>query len=215
MRTIICVLAALILAGCWEAEPDRDSLGELRNTVASFPVEVKGVMSRWAANRVAYGYMLNSAQRGDDHLGTIRCIANGAQHFSDPVFDIQVSDMLLCLTRMGTTPYLGCLDVILSDKADEHPDRECSWIGHRTGLAPDEIPDDFRADRISDDEIAWALVGLPPPPKEIQILLLGLPGMLGRAGALCIQAKRDWACAPNPFDAEPGTSSAATGGGDR
>ena len=208
----VSIALATSVAGCWEADPDKDTLGDLRDQVAGFPIEVKHVMASWAANRVAYGYILNNSNRGDDHLGTIRCVKDDKPHFSDPVFDLPVGDMLACLNKHGTSTYFQCLKYLLEDAADEHPDRECSWIGFRTGLSPDEVPDEFKAERATVDDITRALLG-PPPPLEIQLLLMGLPGIMGPSGAFCIQ-RVDWACAPDPFGGPPGTS-ASSGGGDR
>ncbi len=216
IRNVLCaaaLAASVAPIACWEADPDQDTLAELQGVVSGWPLEIKHAMAKWQANRIALGYLMGRYDKGEDYIGTIRCVNKGIPHFSDPVIDVTVTAVIKCLRDTGTATYLECLDLILSDRADEYPDRECSWIGHRTGFAPDEIPDDFRAERLADKDLTWGLVGLPPPPIEIQLMLLGLPGMMGARGALCPQGVR-WACAP-AFGDVPGTTGAATGGGDR
>lgn len=196
------------IAGCWEAEPDGDTMGELRDTVASFPIELKTSMARWAANRVAFGYV---AAHGEGYIGDIDCYnpSSKVRRFAQ----ITLQDMLKCLSAMQTTTYRGCLDIILENTYQEHVDDgyvECKWNRFTKDLAPEEMPPEAEADRVMQGDMTWVLIGLPPPPLEIQMMLLGVHGVLGPKGALCPQGV-DWACAPSPFGDAPGGSS----GGDR
>ncbi len=210
MRAIIAVLVVSVTMaiGC-KAVPDGDDLDRLMEQVAGIPTEIRSVMAKWAANRTAYGYLLH--YQSSTQLGTSGCEDDSGK----PVFvkPVQMSKMYACLNTMQTTTYLECLALILTDIADETPDLFCEWNTHQSGLAPDEIPVEFKADRITDQNIADALLG-PPPPLEIQLMLMGLPGMVGPGGALCPQGV-DWACVDNPLDDAPPSTAAASGGGDR
>lgn len=210
MRTILCALAALIIAGCWEAEPDQDTFGELRDQVASFPIEIKMVMGRWAANRVAYGYMLGF-NTSDNDIGQLMCNNPDRPGVSIRVA-VTVVDMLKCLGTNRTTIYKECLQLIKEEREDERSGGPCEWESFVHAFDPENVPHEFDAERATVDDITRALLG-PPPPLEIQLLLMGLPGVMGPGGAFCIQSV-DWACAPDPFSGPPGTS-ASSGGGDR
>jgi hypothetical protein len=214
-RLFLRLVAAMALSviGC-KAVPDEDTLDRLRNHVASIPIEVRSVMAKWAANRTAYGYLLH--YQGDAQLGTIECEDESGKPVLVKI--APMSKMYECLNTMRTSTYLECLALILTDVADETPDLFCEWSTHQNGLAPGEIPEEFKADRSTDeaviDMITRALIGPYMPPPEIQLMLMGIPGFVGPGGALCPQGV-DWACAPNPLEDQPGTTtSAATGGGD-
>lgn len=208
----LIVSAMMVIFGC-KAVPDEDDMDRLRNQVASIPIEMRVVMGRWAANRVAYGYLRNSFDRDREEIfGTIRCI-DGAQSPTDPVIDLKLPEMFACLNKNLTSTYFDCLTIILDDIQDQHPGLNCRWLDSRYGLTPDEAPPEFSSERITDDGIVRALLG-PPPPIEIQLMLMGLPGFVGPGGALCPQGV-DWACADNPLDDAPPSTSAASGGGDR
>lgn len=205
MRQFICALATLLVVGCWEADPDQDSMGELRAIVQNFSGPVRQTMAKWQANTIARGYLL--AKRIDSPIGYIDCPGAGRH----PMF---VRDMLACLVRRSTSTYDECFGHMLRQFYDETdlilPDA-CKWT-HLPEFDPGNMPDEFQPDMNAD--FAALLLG-PPPPIEIQLMLMGLPGVMGPGGALCIQVKRDWACAPDPFEDTPGTTSAAAGGGDR
>ncbi len=214
IRAILIGFAVALIGGCWEADPDQDTMGELRDTVASFPPEVSDVMRRWAANRVAFGYV--SQYQRDEFFGTVVCYDNDkpGNPLANQTHTYDIKDMLKCLNNNMTMTYAQCLAYMLTDFSDLYPDRDCEWSQFAKKLKPDEMPAETEVERVTIATMAHALLG-PPPPVEIQLLLIGLPGMVGPAGALCIQVKRDWACAP-AFGDEPGvTSSAASGGGDR
>lgn len=213
IRCAITILALLVV-GC-KAAPDDDSMDRLRDQVASIPIEVRSVMAKWAANRTAYGYLLH--YQSGTQLGTIECENEAGTPVALKI--VPMSKMYECLNTMRTTTYLECLALILTDIADETPDLFCNWSTHQHGLAPGEIPAEFKADRSTDeaviDTIVRALVGPYTPPPEIQLMLMGIPGFIGPGGSLCPQGV-DWACAPNPLDEDPSvTTSASSGGGDR
>lgn len=215
MRHFVALLLMLFsLPGCWEAVPDEGTMGELQQDVASFPPEVQDVMARWAANRVALGYC--RAKGIHDRIGLIRCYDpdKPTNTFLGRTIEIEVGDMIKCLIGNTTTTYAGCLEWLLTDTRDTYPHMECEWSEYGRGFSPQELPDETSADRVSVYTMTRALLG-EPPPMNIQIMLMGLPGMMGPAGALCIQVKREWACAPGPFSDSPGASSATSGGGDR
>lgn len=74
------------------------------------------------------------------------------------------------------------------------------------GLAPDELPDDCRADRIDGQGMAQAIVGLPETPPSWVLAILALSGgLLGGGGVLCPMTAGGWGCV------EPGSTPGPTG----
>lgn len=209
-RIVVFMAMLLAMLGC-KAVPDEDTLGELREQVAAFPIEIHDAMARWAANRVAYGYLLH--HRVGPYIGHISCSEIGKRN-SETEIEVQVADMLKCLDAHLTTSYKGCLSIILDDVSDEHftTHSDCRWKSFYHATNPERMPPETDAGRVTVDTITEALLG-PPPPKEIQLILLGI-GMLGRGGILCVQGA-DWACVEDPFGADAPTTSAGTSGGDR
>lgn len=211
MRKIAILFLTVLSLGCWEAKPDNDTLDDLRDSIASVPVEIRSVMGKFAANRFAYGYLRTYGK--DVQLGTIACLDNKDNQAVGPTH-IPIHKMWSCLHTMQTTTYLECLDLILQEFNDDYPEAYCEWVGYQMNLRPDEVPDEFKAEFQTTDSIVHTLLG-PPPPLEIQLMLMGLPGMMGPRGMICPQGA-SWACAPNPLDGEPTPStSAASGGGDQ
>ncbi len=214
MRAIFAALVASVMMtfGC-KALPDGDDLDRLRERLAGIPIGIKMDLHRWAANRVAYGYCLKTRGNG---LGTLFCANVSAKDPGGEHIPVEMERMLKCLHENQTVSYFECLNIILEDIEGENLDKNysCDWIGYSPGMEPDEVPPEFRSDRISDDDLVEALTGIAPPPLEIQLLLMRVPGFVGPKGAICAQGV-DWACADNPLEGAPPTTSASSGGGDR
>ncbi len=196
------LLAACALAAC-EAVPDEDSLDKLRDSVASIPIEAQGIFDKWAANRVAFGYLLN--YDSDQLLGTITC-KNGPKETD---IDVSVQQVIRCLSSYRTAVYKDCLASVLDDVHDEYMDDECKWKSFERPFDPAYTPYEFESERVGLKERVASLLG-DPPPMEVQLLLIKM-GMMGPAGVLCPLST--WACPENPFGGSTVTTS--TGGGDR
>lgn len=199
--------------GC-KAIPDGDDFDRLTDKIAGIPIEARLALDRWAANRVAYGYLLH--YRDDNTwLGTLRCdtFKKGTQFY-----EVSVNSVMMCLNRVQTATYAECLKLVVEEIEEENADDgyACLWESFtKSDLNPKSTPSEFDAERHSDETLAEILIGPYMPPIEIQLMLMRVPGMVGPRGALCPQGV-DWACAELPLDGEPNpTTSAASGGGDR
>jgi hypothetical protein len=133
----------------------------------------------------------------------------------DQLIEMTTGDMLRCLDANPTSSFKECLSIMLENVQDDHDSVECRWQSFNAKFWETRRPYEMDPERVSIEAMAQLLLG-PPPPLEIQLMLMGLPGMVGGAGLLCVQTRARWACAPNPFDGDPGvTTGASSGGGDR
>jgi hypothetical protein len=209
----MCAIALLVsgpACGLIEpAEPDGDSMDVLKERLAGIPFEAQLALNRWAANRIAYGYTL---RHGNYEIGALECTsrAEGTQWI-----DITGPDMLKCLILNQTMTYVDCLLWIKEGIEEENADKayECRWAKYEDGWDPEDIPSSMDAERVTMEQLIQELLG-PPPPVEIQLMLLGIAGLGGAGGILCVQSV-DWACPENPLTGEPSTTSASSGAGDR
>lgn len=196
---------ALSVGACTEAVPDGNEYDNLREMVSGAPQNVLDALRVFAANRVAYGWWLSRKDQFEK-VGEVMC--------NEQLYDVVVRDVLFCLNRYKDWSYSKCLDDMGAVfEYDLQKGNNCYFAGVEPRYHPDKMPAEFNADRVSVDHMVQALLG-PPPPLEIQLLLIGAGGFVGPAGVLCPMGS-DWACPEDPLDPGGTSSSAATGGGDR